>query len=80
MKAVILNDYQTAAEVAQAMRNALLESTAVAVFADTELVGTLDGPGAMKEMLYERLLRRIAENPKLVDGLADRLRDNDIVD
>jgi len=53
--------------------------TATPVFADDELVGGVLSPEQTKDLVYDRILRRIAERPELLDELAERL-DEPIVD
>ncbi|MEQ8791762.1 MAG: hypothetical protein RIC55_36200 [Pirellulaceae bacterium] len=44
------------------------------------VVGSLLSPEGTRNVLYERMLKRIAENPALLAEIADRLESDDIVD
>lgn len=80
MKALVLNEFGSVSELVKAVRAMLAETESVAVFADHEMLGTLEGPRVMKEMLFERLMRRVAQDPGLVDRLSRNIEDDDIVD
>lgn len=44
------------------------------------VIGSSLSPGATKEYLYERMIRRMAERPELLAELTDRMEHDDIVE
>ncbi|MGE0482315.1 MAG: hypothetical protein AB7Q17_17800 [Phycisphaerae bacterium] len=79
-KAFVLSEYRTVQDLVRALRALLTETESIAIFADHDMLGTLAGPRAMKEMLFERLMRRVAEDPDLIDRLSKGVEDDQIVD
>ncbi len=44
------------------------------------IIGSSLSPGATKDYLYDRMVRRIAERPELLAELTDRIEHDDIVE
>ena len=50
------------------------------IFSDSDVVCTVIGPAAVKEIMQHRIIKRFAEQPDLLDELRERLGDDDLVD
>ena len=50
------------------------------VLVDNQSVGAVLSPEAAKEILYERLVKRIASSPEAIDEIRNRIENDDIVD
>lgn len=71
----MFRDSETYQEVIRRIRGAHRSP----VFAGQELLGTVLSPEASKQVLYEGLLKWVADEPGLVDEIGDRQND-EIVD
>lgn len=50
------------------------------VISNEEVLGAMLSPEATKEMLSERMMRRIATSPEILDEIMDRMEIDEIVD
>ena len=50
------------------------------VIYNEDVLGTVLSPGATKEVLYERMIRRLSHSPETLDEIRDRLENDEIVD
>ena len=75
----LFRDEASYAEFAGCMKKASQHDLA-AIFSGNELIGTFLSPQATKDVLYERMLKRIAEKPELLAEIASRLQEDDIVE
>lgn len=64
----------------QVFESALSQSDMPAVFWNQGLLFTAVSPQAMKEVISERILRRVSERPELLTEIKDRLERDDIVE
>jgi hypothetical protein len=55
-------------------------SSTLPIFSGRQLLGGIASPLAMKEYLSERFLKRIAEKPELLEEIADRLENDEVVE
>jgi hypothetical protein len=87
MKALQLNDYSNLFRSDEAYREfvrllvqSLDQDELKVIFADTEVVCTVVGPSAVRDIMQHRIIKRFAEQPDLLDELRERLEDGDLVD
>lgn len=50
------------------------------VISNEKVLGAVLSPEATKEVLYERMIRRLSKSPKILDELRDRIESDEIVD
>ncbi len=62
------------------LRSTISQNTMPLILADRELLFTAVSPDATKEILSERILKRLWENPDLLDELTSRLESDEIVE
>jgi hypothetical protein len=87
MKALQLKEYnqlfrdEAAYEEFVRLLSASLEKDELrVVFADGELVCTVMGPDAVRELMQYRIFRRFSDQPDLLDELRQRLGEEDLTD
>lgn len=49
------------------------------IICEQRVIGATLSPGATKDYLYERMVRKIAERPELLAELTDRIENDEIV-
>ena len=57
-----------------------LEQDLLPIILKERVLGAILSPEATKEMLYERMIRRISQSPEILDKLKDRIENDEIVD
>lgn len=50
------------------------------VISGDAILGAVLSPEATKDFLYERMIRRMSSNPKLLDEIRDRIENDEIVE
>lgn len=50
------------------------------VISNQRVLGAVLSPEATKEVLYERMIQRLSNSPKVLDELKDRILNDEIVD
>jgi len=50
------------------------------VLSEQRVLGAVLSPEATKEVLYERMIRRISDSPQVLDEIRDRIENDQIVD
>lgn len=50
------------------------------VIAEETVLGAVLSPEATKEVLYERMIRKISSSPEVLDEIRDRIENEEIVD
>jgi hypothetical protein len=85
--AIILDEYKdlfkdeaSYARFVGLLRASINENAMPIVLAEREFLFTAVPPGATKEILSERIIRRLWENPGLLDDIRDRLENDPIVE
>ena len=61
-------------------KSALSRGDMQIVFTDGEPLFTAVSPQRTKELLYDRIFKRMADDPKMIGEIADRLENDKIVD
>jgi len=86
MNALILEEYrdlfrdqEAFAKFVEEVRGKL-ENDFSPILLGSEVLGAFVSPEAAKEVIYERIIGRIAKEPKLLDDIKDRLENDEIVD
>lgn len=74
----LFKDQATFEQVRQFFRES--ETDIVPVVSDHEIIGAFLSPEAAREVISERVLRRLSEKPELLDELVNRLENDDIVE
>jgi hypothetical protein len=60
--------------------SARLEHDLSPVISKERVLGAILSPEATKEVLYERMIRRISDAPEILDQIRDRIENDEIVD
>ena len=76
----LFKDEASYARFIDILRSSITSDTMPIVLAEHELLFTAVPPGATKDILAERIVRRLWENPGLLDDIRDRLENDDIVE
>lgn len=86
LKCIELSDYrhlfkdEHAFETFVARFSAELTSDLIPVKAERTVLGAVLSPAGVKEVLYERIVGRLARHPDILTELEDRLKNDDIVE
>ena len=78
--AQLFRDEHSYSEFVRLFSASLDDDEVQVVFAGSQLLCTVMGPDAVREIMQQRILKRFAEQPDLLDELRDRLGDDYLVD
>ncbi len=76
----LFKDEAAFVEFVRSWREAVKQSQMQVVMVNDEVLCTAVSPESTKQLLSERILRRFAENPELLNELKDRFESDEIVD
>jgi len=83
MQVVQLDQFVTADEASaltQVLTDAVSNDLIVALVHQGKVIGTFLGPEAMRDAVQQRVLKRFAEDPGMLDTLRQRFESEDLVD
>lgn len=62
------------------MNSSLADAPMLAVFSNKKLLFTVVSPDATKDVLYERILRQLSDDPSILDDIQHRIENEEIVE
>ena len=87
MNPLILDEYRSLfrddgsfEQFVQAVTSRLEHDLSPIISRERGVLGAILSPETTKEVLYERIIRRISESPEILDEIRDRIENDEIVD